>query len=85
MLKRKNINRFFGNSPIILNKINTKRYAFTCNICKSITCVWGIKYLNMDYIKMKCCSLSCKNKYINDLLSKNTNLPQVLIQLILKY
>ena len=59
---------------------------YECEICKSISCVWSEKYLNMDYVKLNCCSVRCKNRYImNEILEKHNNLPTDINKIIVKF
>jgi hypothetical protein len=60
--------------------------AYECVICKSISAVWSERYLNMDYVKLKCCSIRCKNKYIMyEILEKHNNLPTDINKIIVEF
>ena len=59
--------------------------AYECVICKSISAVWSERYLNMDYVKLNCCSIRCKNKYIMyEILEKYNNLPSDINKIIVE-
>ena len=59
---------------------------YECKICKSISCVWGDDYLNKDYVKLNCCSIRCKNKYIfMQILEKHKNLPTDINKIIVEF
>jgi hypothetical protein len=58
---------------------------YECKICDSITTIWGEKYFNMDYVKLNCCSIFCKKKYIIEILEKNKNLPTDINKIIIQF
>jgi hypothetical protein len=63
-----------------------KKLIYECEICNSITCVWSDKYINMDYVKLRCCSIMCKNKFIMDeILEKSPYFPSDLNKKIFEY
>jgi len=79
------LNKFDYFFVLIDEKMDRVR-TYECEICKSISCVWSEKYLNMDYVKLNCCSIKCKNKYImNEILEKHNNLPTDINKIIVKF
>ena len=57
---------------------------YKCKICNSISNV-GEEYFKMDYVKLNCCSIRCKKKYIIEILEKNKNLPTDINKIIVKF
>ena len=61
---------------------------YQCNNCKSITVIKSISksfYKNLDYVKLFCCSVYCKKKYLHNKLKENTDLNEDVIQIIIDF
>ena len=64
--------------------LNTEKYTYSCKICSTKSMVSG-RYMAMDYVRLQCCSVSCKKKIIKNILKSKKEVAIDLIDLIIDY
>ena len=63
----------------------TNELRYDCVVCSCVSCVRGNKYLSMDYVKLGCCSNSCKKKFLLKKIFAKTTIPEDVTKIIITF
>ena len=63
----------------------TNELRYDCVVCSCVSCVSGHKYLSMNYVKLRCCSRSCKNKFLLKEIFVKTTIPEDVTKIIITF
>ena len=63
----------------------SNEFRYNCVVCSCLSCVSGQKYLSMDYVKLGCCSNSCKKKFLSKEIFAKTIIPEDVNKIIITF